>query len=92
MCQVVINDNKQFDQFFCLPRSVYNFRILKKFGHYYNYVYFYWHYNVNINEGGVAPYLLGDKGYPLLSWLMMLHKKIDQSILKMFYNKKNMWV
>jgi hypothetical protein len=37
------------------------------------------------------PYLLGDKGYPLLLWPMTLHKKDGEAhlILKLLYNQKH---
>jgi hypothetical protein len=39
---------------------------------------------------GFAPYLLGDKGYSLLSWIMTPHKEGQQhSMLELLYNRKH---
>jgi len=40
---------------------------------------------------GIPPYLLGDKRYPLLLWLMTLHKEDGEahSILELLYNCKH---
>jgi hypothetical protein len=37
------------------------------------------------------PYSLGDKGYPLLPWLMTLHKEDGEAhlILELLYNHKH---
>jgi hypothetical protein len=43
----------------------------------------------NKNQDGFVPYLLGDKGYPLLSLLMTSHRDGETNILEMFYNKKH---
>jgi hypothetical protein len=32
---------------------------------------------LNINKKGTKPYILGDKGYPILPWLLVLHKQIN---------------
>jgi hypothetical protein len=38
----------------------------------------------------IPPYLLGDKGYPHISWIMMLFKKYGQhNILELLYNIKH---
>jgi len=39
-------------------------------------------------QKGVVPYLLTDKSYPFLYWLMSLHKDGEQNILEMLFNKK----
>jgi hypothetical protein len=39
---------------------------------------------------GFPPYLLGDKGYPLINWIMMPFKEEGQhSILELLYNRKH---
>jgi len=43
------------------------------------------------NKGveGIPPYWLGDKGYILINWIMILFKEDGQHfILELFYNKK----
>jgi hypothetical protein len=45
-----------------------------------------------LNEG-ISPYLIRDKGYPLLLWLMVPHKKIGvrHFILQALLNKRLSW-
>jgi hypothetical protein len=45
-------------------------------------------YNVSKGVDGVAPYLLDDKDYPLIDWIMTLLKENGQIILEL-YNKKH---
>jgi len=41
------------------------------------------------SQKGFNPYLLGDKGYLLLPWIMTPHEKGQQhSILEMLFSKK----
>jgi hypothetical protein len=37
----------------------------------------------------VKKVFLGNKEYPLLSWLMTLHKEGDHNLLEMFYNREH---
>jgi hypothetical protein len=43
------------------------------------------------SQNGIPPYLLGNKGYPLLPWLMTLHKEDGEvhSVLQLLYNHKH---
>jgi hypothetical protein len=40
---------------------------------------------------GIPPYLLGDKGYVLLSWILTPHKDDEAplSVFKLLYNKRD---
>ncbi len=46
-------------------------------------------FNEKKGEEGFAPFLLGNKGYPLLSWLMMPHGEGDHNLFEMLYNEKH---
>jgi len=64
------------DVFVNIPGLVNNARILKIISMYH------WEINgtclqPNINYKGTKTYILGDKGYPILPSLMVLHKQID---------------
>jgi hypothetical protein len=42
-------------------------------------------------QNDIRPYSLGNKGYPLLPWLMILHKQnanVQHIILKAFHNRQ----
>ncbi len=42
------------------------------------------------SQNGFSPYFLGDKGCPLLPWIMTSHKQGHQHfVLKVLYNKKH---
>jgi hypothetical protein len=42
------------------------------------------------SQNGFAPYLVGDKGYPLISWIMMPYNEEGQHlILEFLYNMKH---
>ncbi len=40
---------------------------------------------------GFLPYLLGNKGYPLISWIMTFLKKGQHFVLELLYNMKHKW-
>jgi len=47
-------------------------------------------FDVNKVVDGTPPYLLGDKGYSLINWIMTPFKKEGQhSILELLYNNKH---
>jgi hypothetical protein len=49
-------------------------------------------YMVIGSQDGLPPYLLRDKGYPLLPWLTTLHKENGEHhlVLEILYNHKHM--
>jgi len=56
----------------------------------YQHVQFHGLFYPNKGVDGVLPYLLGDKGYPLICWIMTPFKEEGQhSILKLLYNRKH---
>jgi hypothetical protein len=74
VCQAIVHDKKLFtDLFVGFFKSVNDSRFLRKFGLYVN-AQQQGLFNADKSQDGFAPYLLGNKGYPLLSWLMMLHR------------------
>jgi hypothetical protein len=90
VAQAVVDSRKQFTSVFVgLPRSVNDQRVLRRSG--------LWQQVVNecllhVDSGyqdGIPPYLLADKGYPLLSWMMTPFKDDGglRSLAKTYYNK-----
>ncbi len=71
-----------------LLRSVDDSRVLRRFTIYY-FAEFQRLFNVNKGQEGFLPFLLGNKGYPLLSWLMTLPKEGNHNLLEMLYNRKH---
>jgi hypothetical protein len=45
---------------------------------------------IELGQKGIKPYVLRDKGYPLLPWLMVPHKQIGvcQIMLEILYNQQ----
>jgi hypothetical protein len=86
--QAIVDDKKMFiDLFVGFFKSVNDSRVLRKFGLYVNVQQEL--FSAYKGQDGFTPYLLGDKGYPLLSWLITSHKDGETNILEMFYNKKH---
>ena len=44
---------------------------------------------LSISEEGFRPYLLGDKGYPLLPWILTPHREGRLTVLEELYNRKH---
>lgn len=87
-CQAVVDSDKRFiDLFVGMLGSTNDSRMLRRST---------LHYMSNWGEllpsatsvNGYFPYLIGDLGYPLLSWLMVLHQGRELSILEVLFNKK----
>lgn len=91
VCQAVVNKRKQFlDVFVGLPGSLNDVRVLRRSGLYNRRA-----RNGNLIKGlpisdeGFPPYLLGDKGYPLLQYIMTPHREGRLTILEQLYNRKH---
>jgi hypothetical protein len=90
VAQAVVDSKKRFiDLFVGMPGSTNDMRTLRRSGLYMNVI----HCRILNDEDGIvyegfSPYLLGDKGYPLLKWLMVPYKDDRPlSILEKLYNK-----
>lgn len=72
IAQAIFDCNKHFiDLFVGLPGSVNDSMVLKRLALYKCAQY---HGLFTKSSNDVPPYLLGDKGYPLISWIMTLYK------------------
>jgi hypothetical protein len=93
VAQAVVDAKKRFtDIFVGLPGSVNDMRILRKSGLYRKAQRGGLMQMLPSNcQDGIPPYLLGDKGYPLLSWILTPFKDDGQprSIIERIYNKKH---
>jgi hypothetical protein len=57
-------------------------------------IYYLYHWMIKGNQfaiehgQGIRPYIFGDKGYPFLPWLMVLHKQVGicNTIFEMLFN------
>jgi hypothetical protein len=91
VAQAVVDSKKRFiDLFVGMPGSTNDMRTLRRSGLYGNVIQ---HRILNDQDGisheGFSPYLLGDKGYPLLTWLMVPYKDDHPlSMLERLYNKR----
>lgn len=74
-----------------LPNSVKDSQVLKKFWLYRRALQGGFFNMVVGSQDGLPPYLLRDKGYPLLPWFMTSHKENGKhhSILEILYNHKH---
>jgi hypothetical protein len=71
-----------------LPRSVNDSKVLRRCTIYY-FADYQGLFNANKGQEGFSPFLLGDKGYPLLSWLMTPPKEGNHNLFEMLYNRKH---
>jgi hypothetical protein len=92
VAQAVVDSKKLFTNIYVgLPGSVNNQRVLRRSGLWQQVV----QSGLMSTDGGyqegVTPYLLGDKGYPLLSWIMVPFKDNGQprSPAQTYYNKRH---
>jgi hypothetical protein len=91
IAQAVVDSKKRFiDLFVGMPGSTNDSRTLWRSGLYANVQRRRILNDMNgVQHEGFSPYLLGDKGYPLLSWLMVPHKDDRPLIvLERLYNKR----
>ena len=72
-CQVVVDVNRWFlDVLVSMLSSTHDVRVLKQSALYHRAVHEQL-FDLAFSQEGFSPYLIGDNGYPLLSWLMTLH-------------------
>ena len=88
-CQAIVDSEKQFlDLYLGMPGSTNDSRVLRRSSLYDLAM----HNNLFDDREGVdgfSPYLIGDLGYPLLPWLMVLHRShIRLSVAEALFNKK----
>jgi hypothetical protein len=92
VAQAVVDVNKLFTSVYIgLPGSMNDQRVLRRSG--------LWHQVVqrglmNADSGfqdGIPPYLLGDKGYPLLNWIIVPFKSDGQprSLAETYFNRSH---
>lgn len=88
-CQAVVDSEKRFlDLYLGMPGSTNDSRMLRRSSL----------YNLGVNNNlmtgnytahGFSPYIIGDLGYPLLTWLMVPHKSVRQlSVSERLFNKR----
>jgi hypothetical protein len=91
IAQAIVDSKKRFiDLFVGMPGSTNDSRTLRYNGLYANVLHRRILDDVNgVHHEGFSPYLLGDKGFPLLLWLMVPHKNDRPlSILGRLYNRR----
>ncbi len=88
--QVVCNHRNFFTNIYVgLPSLVNDSSASHKYGFYAQAQYHNLFYpNIMDYKKDIPPYVLGDKGYPLLSWLMTPNREGDMNLLKQLYNRK----
>jgi hypothetical protein len=71
-----------------MPDNMNDSRILK-FSTFYKQATYKVLFSLECGQEGVKTYIIEDKGYPLLPWLMISHKQIGMrhTILESLYNK-----
>ena len=91
VAQAVVDSKKRFtDLFIGMPGRTNDMRTLRRSGLYRNVV----RRQILDDQNGIVhegfhPYLLGDKGYPLLTWIMVPYKDDRPlSVLEKLFNKK----
>lgn len=86
----MVDFNKTFlDVCVGFPSSVNNVRVMHK-STLYRHVQYHNLFHPIKGVEGISPYLLGDKGYLLINWIMTLLKKYGHHfILELLYNKKH---
>jgi len=85
--QAIINCNKIFTNLFvCLHGNVNDFKVLKRSTLHKHAQY----HGLFEQTKNLCDFLLGDKGYPLISWIMIPCKKERwHTIVKLLYNRKH---
>jgi hypothetical protein len=92
VAQAIVDCNKRFiDMFVDILGSVNDLRVLHKYALYRkveNHGLF--AYDPRLFQHEFPPYLLSDKSYLLITWIMIPFKEENQhTILELLYNKKN---
>ncbi len=89
VCQAIVDYQKEFTNIFVgLLGSVNDSRVLRSSTICY-FAELQWLFNMNKDQEGFFSFLLGNKGYPLLSWLMTLPREGNHNLLEMLYNREH---
>lgn len=90
VCQAVVDHEKRFlDLFVGLPGSVNDSRVLRRSGLFRKATDGRIVEGLAVSQDGFTPYLLGDKGYPLLPWLMTPYREGRHTVLETLYQRKH---
>jgi hypothetical protein len=92
VAQAVVDSKKQFTQLFVgLPGSVNDQRVLRRSSLWQHVMHRGLLSTTTGSQDGFPPYLLADKGYPLLSWMMTPFKEDGEprSLAQTLYNRRH---
>lgn len=88
-CQAVVDSKKRFlDLYIGMPGSTHDMRVLRRSSLYRMALYENL-FDARFGLEGFSPYLIGDSGYPLMSWLMVPHRVHRRfTVLESLFNRR----